>query len=209
MVLRNSRSIQKHRSQIKVQLSYCEWHVTGRVQWYCGTREVSRSIEVRLKFNYHIANDTWPDAYNGIAELEKYPEASKSDWSSIIILRMTRDRTRTMVLRNSRSIQKHRSQIEVQLSYCEWHVTGRVQWYCGTREVSRSIEVRLKFNYHIANDTWPDAYNGIAELEKYPEASNRMRVLVLRYARGRMRIRVKEPCNEILSFVGHIWRHVV
>ena len=42
-----------------------------------------------------------------------------------------------------------------------------------------------------------------------------MRVIVLRYARGRMRIRVKEPCNEILSFVGHLtsrrvtlWRHV-
>ena len=51
--------------------------------------------------------------------------------------------------------------------------------------------------------------NGIAELEKYPEAWNRMRVIVLRYARGRMRIRVKEPCNEILSFVGNIWRHVV
>ena len=85
----------------------------------------------------------------------------------------------------------------------------RAHWYCGTREVSRSIEDRLNFNYHIANDTWPDAHNGIAELEKYPEASNWMRVLVLRYARGRMRIRVKEPCNEILSFVGHIWRHVV
>ena len=85
----------------------------------------------------------------------------------------------------------------------------RAQWYCGTREVSRSIEDRLKFNYHIANDTWPGAHNGIAELEKYPEASNRMRFIVLRYARGRMRIHVKEPCNEILSFVGHIWRHVV
>jgi len=47
-------------------------------------------------------------------------------------------------------------------------------------------------------------HNGIVELEKYPEASNRMRVIVLRYARGTMRIRVKEPCNEIVSFVGHI-----
>jgi len=100
--------------------------------------------------------------------------------------------------------------IKVQLSYRELHVTRtRAQWYCGTREVSRSIKDLLKFNYHIANDTWPDAHNGIAELEKYPEASNRMRVLVLRYARGRMRIRVKEPCNEILSFMGHIWRHVL
>jgi len=86
--------------------------------------------------------------------------------------------TRTMVLRNSRSIQKHRSQIKVQLSYRELHVTGH-------------------------------AHSGIAELEKYPEASNWMQVIVLRYAWGRTRIRVKEPCNEILSFVGHIWRHIV
>ena len=99
--------------------------------------------------------------------------------------------------------------IKAQLSYREWHMTGRAQWYCGTQDVSRSIEDRLKFNYHIVNDTWPHAHNGIAELEKYPEASNRMRVLVLRYARGRMRICTKEPCNKILSFVGHIWRHVV
>jgi len=99
--------------------------------------------------------------------------------------------------------------IKVQLSYREWHVTRRAQWYCGTREVSRSIEDRLKFNYHIANDTWPDAHNGIAELEKYPEASNRMWVIVLWYARGRMRICMKEPWNEILSFVGDIWRHGV
>ena len=35
--------------------------------------------------------------------------------------------TRTMVLRNSRSIQKHRRPIKVQLSYREWHVTGRAQ----------------------------------------------------------------------------------
>ena len=48
--------------------------------------------------------------------------------------------TRTMVLRNSRSIQKHRRQIKVQLSYREWHMTGHAQWYCGTWEVSRSIE---------------------------------------------------------------------
>jgi len=106
-------------------------HSSCFVTWYaCG----------QLKFNYRIANYTWPD-------------------------------TRTMVLWNSRSIQKHRRPIKVQLSYREWHVTGRAQWYCGTREVSRSIEDRLKFNYHIANDTWPDAHNGIAELEKYPEAS--------------------------------------
>jgi len=97
--------------------------------------------------------------------------------------------------------------IKVQLSYREWHVTGHA--HNGIAELSRSIEDRLKFNYHIANDTWPDAHNGIAELEKYPEASNRMQVIVLRYARGGMRIRVKKPRNEILSFVGHIWCHVV
>jgi len=75
-------------------------HSSCLVTWYaCG----------QLKFNYRIANDTWPD-------------------------------TRTMVLRNSRSIQKHRRPIKVQLSYREWHVTGRAQWYCGTREVSRSME---------------------------------------------------------------------
>ena len=79
MVLRNSGSIQKHRRPIKVQFSYRKWHVTGRAQWYCGTREVSRSIKDRLKLTYHIANDKWPDAHNGIAELEKYPEASKTD----------------------------------------------------------------------------------------------------------------------------------
>jgi len=31
-----------------------------------------------------------------------------------------------------------------------------------------------------------------------------MRVIVLRYAQGMMRIHVKEPYNEIVSFVGHI-----
>jgi len=65
----------------------------------------------------------------------------------------------------------------------------------------RPIKVQLSYReLHVTGY----AHNGIAELEKYPEASNRMRVLVLRLARGRMRIRVKEPCNEILSFVGHI-----
>ena len=63
------------------------------------------------------------------------------------------------------------------------------------------IKVQLSYReLHVTGH----AHNWIAELEKYPEASNRMRFLVLRYARGMMRIRVKEPCNEILSFVGHI-----
>ena len=65
----------------------------------------------------------------------------------------------------------------------------------------RPIKVQLSYReLHVTGH----ADNGIAELEKYPEASNRMRVIVLRYARGRMRIRVTEPFNEILSFVGHI-----
>ena len=41
---------------------------------------------------------------------------------SIMISRMTRDRTRTMVLRNSRSIQKHRTGCE--LSYCDMREAG-------------------------------------------------------------------------------------
>ena len=100
--------------------------------------------------------------------------------------------------------------ITVQLSYRKWHVTGHA--HNGIAELEKYPEASktdLKFNYHIANDTWPDAHNGIAELEKYPEAPNRMQVIVLRYARGRMRIRVKEPCDEIVSFVGHIWRYVM
>ena len=83
------------------------------------------------------------------------------------------------------------------MSHSGWYVT----WYvCG----------QLTFNYHIPNDTWPDAHYGTAEFEKYPEASNwdRMRVNVLRYARRRMRIRVKESFNE--SFLRlTLWRHVV
>jgi len=65
----------------------------------------------------------------------------------------------------------------------------------------RPIKVQLSYReLHVTGH----AHSGIAELEKYPEVSNRMRVIVLRYAQGRMRIRVKEPCNEILSSVGHI-----
>ena len=87
-----------------------------------------------------------------------------------------------------------------------------VTWYlCG----------QITSKYHIANDTWPDAHYGIAELEKYPEASNwdRMRVIVLRYARRRMRIvfyRVEESFNEsfpscdgLTSRRVTVWRHVV
>jgi len=86
-----------------------------------------------------------------------------------------------------------------------------VTWYlCG----------QLTSKYQIANDTWPDAHYGIAELEKYPEASNwdRMRVIVLRYARRRMRIVcycVEESFNEsfpscdgLTSCRGTFWRHV-
>jgi len=77
-----------------------------------------------------------------------------------------------------------------------WYVT----WYvCG----------QLTFNYRIANYTWPDAHYGIAEFEKYREASNwdRMRVIILWYARRRMRVRVKESFNE--SFLRlTLWRHV-
>jgi len=65
--------------------------------------------------------------------------------------------TRTMVLRNSRSIQKHRRPIKVQLSYCELHVTGRAQQYCGTREVSRSMETDA--SYHIAICARQDAHS--------------------------------------------------
>ena len=39
---------------IKVQLSYREWHVTGRTQWYCGTWEVSRSIEPDVSYRIVI-----------------------------------------------------------------------------------------------------------------------------------------------------------
>ena len=79
---------------------------------------------------------------------------------------------------------------------------------------------QLTFNYHIANDTWPDAHYGIAELEKYPEASNWdwMRVNVLRYARRRMRIvcfHVEESfkesfplCDGLTSRRGAFWHHV-
>ena len=86
-----------------------------------------------------------------------------------------------------------------------------VTWYlCG----------QLMSKYHIANDTWLDAHCGIAELEKYPEASNwdRMRVIVLRYARRRMRIVcycVEESFNESLPSCDSltsrvtVWRHVV
>ena len=86
-----------------------------------------------------------------------------------------------------------------------------VTWYlCG----------QLTSKYHIANDTWPDAHYGIAELVKYPEASNwdRMRVIELRYARRRMRIvcyRFEESFNEsfpscdgLTSCRGTFWRHV-
>jgi len=65
--------------------------------------------------------------------------------------------TRTMVMRNSRSIQKHRRRIKVQLSYREWHVTGHAQWYCGTREVSRSIEPDA--SYRIAIYARHDAHS--------------------------------------------------
>ena len=82
-----------------------------------------------------------------------------------------------------------------------------ITWYlCG----------QLTSKYHIANDTWPDAHYGIAELEKYPEASNwdRTRVIVLRYARCRMRIvcyRVEESFNESFPSCDgltsrHVWR---
>jgi len=82
------------------------------------------------------------------------------------------------------------------MSHSSWYVT----WY---------VCSQLTFNHHIANDTWPDAHYGIAEFEKYPEASNwdRMRVIVWRYARRRMRIRVKGSFNE--SFLRlTLWRHV-
>ena len=87
--------------------------------------------------------------------------------------------------------------------YVTWHLCGQ-----------------LTSKYHIANDTWPDAHYGIAELEKYPEASNcdRMRVIALRYACRRMRIvcyRVEESFNEsfpscdgLTSRRGTFWRHV-
>jgi len=92
------------------------------------------------------------------------------------------------------------------------HSVCYVTWYlCG----------QLTSKYHIANDTWLDAHYGIAELEKYPEASNwdRMRVIVLRYACRRMRIvcyRVEESFNEsfpscdgLTSRRVTVWRHVV
>ena len=63
---------------------------------------------------------------------------------------------------------------------------------------------------YIANDTWPDAHYGIAELEKYPEASNwdRMWVIVLRYARRRMRIALRSHLTNLFLRVT-VWRHVV
>jgi hypothetical protein len=79
---------------------------------------------------------------------------------------------------------------------------------------------QLTSKYHSANDTWPDAHYGILELENYPEASNwdRMRVIVLRYARRRTRIvcyRVEESFNEtfpscdgLTSRRGTFWHHV-
>ena len=96
-----------------------------------------------------------------------------------------------------------RSMIRVLSSHSGWYVT----WYvCG----------QLTFNYYIANDTWPYAHYGIAEFEKYPEASNwdRMRVIELRYASRRMRIRVKELFSEsflrltLTSRRVTVWRHV-
>jgi len=77
---------------------------------------VVRMRPIKFQLSYRELHVT-RHAHNGIAELEKYPEASKTDYSSIIISRMTRDRTRTMVLRNSRSIHKHRTGCE--LSYCD------------------------------------------------------------------------------------------
>jgi len=44
----------KHRRPIKVRLSYRECHVTGRAQWYCGTREVSKSIEPNASYRTAI-----------------------------------------------------------------------------------------------------------------------------------------------------------
>ena len=84
-----------------------------------------------------------------------------------------------------------------------------VTWYlCG----------QLTSKYHIANDTWPDAHYGIAELEKYPEASNwdGMRVIVLWYARLRIVCyRVEESfnesfpsCDRLTSRHGTFWHHV-
>jgi hypothetical protein len=97
--------------------------------------------------------------------------------------------------------QRNSRQEKYDCGFIVSHSGCYVTWYlCG----------QLTFNYHIANDTWPEAHCGIAELEKYPEASNwdRMRVIVSRYARRRMRIRVEESFNE--SFLRlTLWRHVL
>ena len=81
------------------------------------------------------------DANAGIARIMHMSYRSKTyTWNDVILVQRSMIRVFYRVTFKLLGHVVRMRPIKVQLSYRELHVTGRAQWYCGTREVSRSIE---------------------------------------------------------------------